>query len=129
MKVVLKFVKIVTMLIIIILATYSFNYFFQLKIMQKKVPFFFGITHVKAVGDSMYPNIRSGSYLLIITQKEYMVGDVVCFYNSNNELITHRIIELCAETAKLKGDNTTSEEHIVLNKNIVGKVVFNFNNV
>ena len=128
MKVVLKFVKIVTLFIILILTAYSFNYFFQLKIMQKKVPFFFGITHVKAVGDSMYPSIRSGSYLLIITQKEYKVGDVVCFYNSN-ELITHRIIELSGETAKLKGDNITSEEHIVLNKSIVGKVVFNFNNV
>ena len=61
--------------------------------------------------------------------KEYKVGNIITFKNTNGEIITHRIAEIIntdfQKAFVTKGDNNqVSDEEIVKYDNIIGKVIY-----
>lgn len=73
---------------------------------------------------SMENNIHTGDYILILKNTSYGVGDVVTF-EYNNQLITHRIVEIQDDKVITKGDANNAEDDAIPKSSIVGKVILN----
>lgn len=77
---------------------------------------------------SMEPSIMTGDIIVIQSQPDYQINDVVTFKNNSNLVVTHRIIEIQNNEEKrymTKGDANRSEDEDVISKSqIIGKVVF-----
>ena len=85
----------------------------------------FGIQALTVSSNSMMPVFQKGDLIIIKEEKEYKVGDIVTFKDSNGNLVTHRIIEKCENAFYTKGDNNnTKDEEKIDNFQIIGKVVY-----
>ena len=80
---------------------------------------------------SMEPEIKTGSIVVVKPTSEYKIGDIITFeqVKRNTTSITHRIHEMkVIEGAPVyitKGDtNNTPDTREILEKDIVGKVLF-----
>lgn len=73
-------------------------------------------------GDSMEPNISSGSLLVLQDQDDYQKGDVVCFNDTAYTQICHRIVDKEDDIIATSGDNNSYNERIHRDS-IHGKVV------
>jgi signal peptidase len=88
------------------------------------------------ISPSMEPNIKVFDVVFVkkTNVKKLKVGDIITFYSTNpffgNTSITHRIVEVIELpdgdiTYRVKGDaNSVPDEEKVLQKNIIGKVIF-----
>ena len=122
-KSITKTIKIIIFIVIALISLYNVNYLIQKTVFKKSVPTFFGLSHVKAVGLSMEPTISSGTYLVVLKQKSYNIGDVVCFVDKDNQVIVHRIVDTDGEYFITCGDaNEICDDKITL-KDIQGKVL------
>ena len=72
---------------------------------------------------SMEPTIKSGELLIIKEQKEYSPNDIVTFWDEDQFIVTHRIIELKDGLILTKGDGNDLYDNKVAISNIEGKVV------
>lgn len=75
---------------------------------------------------SMEPNLYPGDLIFTFKSnpKKLEVGDIITF-NSNNQVITHRIEQIDEKGYVTKGDNNNSvDEELVKEEDIIGKVVF-----
>lgn len=79
-------------------------------------------------GDSMYPIFPHNKKLLLNEQdKEFFVGEVVVFRQSE-KLVIHRIIQIIGDRFVItKGDNNLYSDRPVRKKKILGKIVDTFN--
>ena len=79
------------------------------------------------IGSSMFPTLKTGDILKVVTNKEKMVriGDVVVFYSSYGRTpIVHRVVYVDNKGIKTKGDNKTAIDDCILQpNNIIGQVV------
>ena len=74
---------------------------------------------------SMSPTLNVNDIVIIVKSNSYEIGDIISYQNDSNELITHRLIEKENGDFITKGDyNNSSDEKLVLGKNVIGKVVF-----
>lgn len=73
---------------------------------------------------SMEPAINASEFIVIKEQNEYMINDIVTFYDENGFIITHRIIELRDNMMLTKGDNNNLYDSKLPITNIEGKVIF-----
>lgn len=73
----------------------------------------------------MEPTIMTGDVIVVKGQMDYKVRDVTTFKDSNNHIVTHRVIEIKNGVFVTKGDanRTTDNGNIQFNQ-IIGKVVF-----
>lgn len=85
-----------------------------------------GYTSAVVVTGSMEPNISVNDLVIIHKEDEYAVRDVITYVSQNNNLVTHRIIEITEEGFVTQGDanNTIDIESPIRLENVVGKVVF-----
>lgn len=88
----------------------------------------FGIEILKVESDSMKPEFSKGDIIIIQEKEEYEVNDIITFQLTDNEKITHRIIEKNENTYYTKGDNNNAKDETGIKKdNILGKVIYIFN--
>lgn len=88
----------------------------------------FGIEILKVESDSMKPEFSKGDIIIIQEKKDYEVNDIITFQLTDNEKITHRIIEKNENTYYTKGDNNNAKDETGIKKdNILGKVIYIFN--
>ena len=73
----------------------------------------------------MEPELKTSSLIIVKKSNSYEVNDIVT-YKLNDELITHRIIEINGDDIITKGDANDSEDAPISKDMIVGKVVANF---
>jgi signal peptidase len=85
--------------------------------------FDYGLIVIKS--GSMEPTIKTGSAVIINKQDEYIVGDIITFANSTNELVTHRIVGVDEKGFFItKGDNNNTEDIFGVRENdIKGSVI------
>jgi signal peptidase I len=74
-------------------------------------------------GNSMYPTIYDGDFLIVKQNFEKKCGDVVCFVSDNKQIV-HRIVEIKNDSVITKGDNNKYEDAAVKECQIIGKVVY-----
>lgn len=75
-------------------------------------------------GNSMYPTIYDGDFLVVNQNIDYEINDIICFYNEENKVVVHRIIDKRENEIITKGDfNKDCDRPITKNK-IIGKVIY-----
>ena len=100
--------------------------------------YFFGI--VKVDGDSMYPTLKDGEYVLMKVTDEVEVGDIVILhvdykYDMMSEYIIKRVAEIAEDgSVYVLGDNSAvshdSRQCGYFPKEIIkGKVIFEFKQI
>lgn len=87
---------------------------------QLPMPFGYGIANV--LSGSMEPTFSKGSLLLVKEKEEFQVGDIVV-YQSENELIVHRIIKLEGNVVTTQGDANNVADSAFSRTEIKGVVV------
>lgn len=85
---ILKIFLVILISLIIGIGVYSWN----VQVMQGRVlPMPFGVGFAEVLSDSMSPTYNTGDILVVVSQDEYEVGDVVAFQDGNM-VVAHRII-------------------------------------
>ena len=73
-------------------------------------------------GNSMYPVLKDGEFIIIQDQDNYTIGDVLVYKYRDEGILAHRLLETKNEKYYCKGDNCYRLEEI--NKvEIIGKVL------
>ena len=96
------------------------------------VPRFINIQPLVVLSGSMEPVFMTGSlvYVQQVDTSKLGVGDVITFYQDEETVVTHRIIEITntgtgGEGYRTKGDaNEAEDAFIVPKENVIGKALF-----
>ena len=92
-------------------------------IFKQKNPKVFGYSVMIVKTGSMYPSLKPADLIIIKTQKEYKINDIITFEDGNS-FTTHRIVEVVENGFITKGDfNNTPDNSIVVQEDVEGKVV------
>lgn len=93
--------------------------------------YLFGYKPFIVVSNSMEPTIKKGDLIIAKKQSNYEVNDVIT-YQSNNQFVTHRIVDKINDqnsskvSFSTKGDaNFSSDLSLITQEDIFGKVVTN----
>lgn len=113
--------NIIITLVFIIVLIVGYNYI-QLQIMNKDYTNFFGYTVFEVSTGSMAKTLNVYDVILVEITKDVQVGDIITF-KQDNELITHRIMEMDENELITKGDANNTEDKAITKDAIVGKVI------
>ena len=92
---------------------------------DNKYPNYFGYTLFEVASGSMEPTLYTNDVILVhITKKDLKKDDIIAF-NSENAIITHRIIFIDPDNDSItvKGDNNNTIDMPINRKQIIGKVI------
>ncbi len=82
-------------------------------------------SYIMLIGDSMYPTIESGTFVVVQPEQEYFLGDIIAFVNEDTRNVVHRIIEQTDDGFITKGDNNRNKDpKVVPLENVVGRSIF-----
>lgn len=85
-----------------------------------------GYSCLKVISGSMSPDIMEGENIIIKKCNNYEIGDIIT-YLYNDEIITHRIVEIKNDLYYTKGDlNNTVDFNPIEYNQIYGKVIYHF---
>lgn len=115
----LRIVLIVIISFVFGLAIYSWN----LKSLRGDVfpmPFGIGMGVVKT--GSMRPTITESDLIIVKKTDDYIVDDIVV-YQSNSDLVVHRIIRIEGDLIYTQGDNNSGEDAPIKKDQIKGEVI------
>lgn len=82
-----------------------------------------GYKFAVVAGNSMYPTIYDGDFLIIKQNFRKKCGDVICFVSDNKQIV-HRIVEINSDSITTKGDNNNYLDTQIEKDQIIGKVVY-----
>lgn len=76
-----------------------------------------------STGTSMHPVIKDGDLLIVKRSDEYKLNEIIAYLNKQNQIVTHRIVEI-NDGYYTKGDsNNFIDTQKVLDDAIYGKVI------
>lgn len=84
----------------------------------------FGYGQAVVISGSMSPAFEVGDLLIYQSVEEYKIGDMVAFRDGENDLVTHRIVEVNEEYLVTKGDANPVTDDPIVYTDIYGKVIF-----
>lgn len=93
-------------------------------ISKDKMPNVLGYSVLKIVSGSMENNYSIGDYIVIKSQKQYKINDVVTYVDSYDNFVTHRIVKIEGRNITTKGDANNIEDEAFDVAKIQGKVVY-----
>lgn len=120
----IDFVMII-LLIFLIVVLYCYA---QLKIFNKDYINLCGYTVFRVITGSMADTIKPQDVVILKITKDVQVNDIIT-YKSDNDFITHRIIDKNKDEIITKGDANTSKDNPITEDLVVGKVIYIINNV
>ena len=86
-----------------------------------------GFRSYTVLSGSMKPKIQPGDVVVITNRnkEDLKKGDIITFNGEDNDIITHRIIDIQNNSYITKGDNNNSiDAFAVPFENVIGKVLF-----
>ena len=82
-------------------------------------------TFIMLVGNSMYPVIESGTFVVLKQEQQYFLGDIIGFINEDNKNVVHRIVDQTDQGFITKGDNNKRNDPGIIPVNeVIGRSVF-----
>lgn len=117
-QIILNILIVVAFLIILLV---GYNYI-QLEILHKDYTDFFGYTIFEVSTGSMKDTLNIYDVILVKITKEVKQNDIIT-YKYEDEIITHRIVEIDEEKIITKGDANNTEDKVIKKDNIIGKVI------
>lgn len=88
------------------------------------MPMPFGYGQAVVISGSMSPAFEVGDLLIYQSVEKYKIGDMVAFRDGENDLVTHRIVEMNEEYLVTKGDANPVTDDPIAYTDIYGKVIF-----
>ena len=130
MKYIKKIIGVIITIILLIVLSFNVFNFISINILNNNLPTINGYAILEVVSGSMEPKISIGDMVIIDTKvKDYKVKDIVTFKDVNNSYVTHRILEITDEGYLTKGDANNKDDGIISKDKIVGKYVYQIDNV
>lgn len=120
-KIIHVILNIVISFIFLLVIVVGYNYM-QLQIMHKDYANFFGYTVFEVSTGSMAKTINVYDVILVKITKDVNENDIVT-YKNEDELITHRIMEINGDKIITKGDANNTEDKEITKDAIIGKVI------
>lgn len=120
-KIIHVILNIVIAFIFLLVIVVGYNYM-QLQIMNKDYANFFGYTVFEVSTGSMAKTINVYDVILVKITKDVNENDIVT-YKNEDELITHRIMEINGDKIITKGDANNTEDREITKDAIIGKVI------
>jgi len=118
----MKTLNIVAITILLLLLAVNLYTIISKYVFKNDLPKVFGFANAIVVTGSMRDTIEPGDLLIIKEKEEYNVGDIIT-YCENDDMITHRIIEINETGYITKGDaNNTADAEIDFEQ-IEGKTI------
>lgn len=82
-------------------------------------------TYIMLVGNSMYPVIESGTFVVLKQEQQYFLGDIIGFVNEDNKNVVHRIVDQTDKGFITKGDNNRrNDPGVIPVDEVVGRSIF-----
>ena len=95
----------------------------QQTVLKREAPEVLGYSQYIVTTGSMEPNISVGDLILVKSQEEYELGDVVTFHDAVGSTVTHRIMGTVSGQFITQGDaNNTEDNDLLPPERIIGKV-------
>ncbi len=116
MKIASKVLKISVIVILSLILVLNLNVMIQSKLYPNKVPSLFGYKPFVVTTGSMESNINKGDliFVKVVDPSTLKVDDIVAFKDSDDRVITHRIIEKIEVDGqncfRTKGDNNNTRD-------------------
>ena len=124
-----KKIKLDFIMLILILILFVLLYFLaQLKLFGKQYINFAGYTIFQVVTGSMEPVIKTSDIVIVKLTKDVNEDDIIT-YKSDNNFITHRVININDNEIITKGDANNTSDPPITEEVIVGKVIYIISNV
>ncbi len=76
---------------------------------------------LKAIGSSMNPIILEND-ILFVNEYKSIQKDMIIAFHDNNQIISHRVVEIMGQKVKTKGDNSKNCDRIVDMSEIIGVI-------
>lgn len=91
---------------------------------NSRMPTVFGFANAVVVTGSMEPTIHVNDMIIVHSQKDYQVGDIVTYLpKGSGTPVTHRIIEKNGDKVTTQGDANNGADPEIKTEQIVGKVI------
>ena len=110
------------LMIAIILAIIAICYSFLTKILKKKYANIIGYTAFEVVTGSMANTINVGDIVFVKITESVSENDIIV-YESEDGIITHRLISIDGENFIAKGDANNQEDDPIKKEQLIGKVI------
>lgn len=95
----------------------------QQTVLHRETPEVFGYSQYIVTSGSMETVLSTGDLILVKSEEEYNLGDVVTFRDPAGQTVTHRIVGRVSDQFITKGDaNNTEDQELLPPENILGKV-------
>lgn len=113
--------NIIIAIVFLIVIIVGYNYI-QIQLMNKDYANFFGYTVFEVKTGSMAKTLNVYDVILVKITKDVKENDIITF-KKDDELITHRIMEIDGEEIITKGDANNTEDEKITKEAVIGKVV------
>lgn len=88
----------------------------------------FGYSVFEVTTGSMEPTIKQNDIIVVKTQSDYKIDDIIT-YKNNNAYVTHRIISENGTIYVTKGDANNTSDEAITKDTILGKVIHIYSNL
>jgi len=119
----MKFKKIISIACLVVLITVLVIVMYQRIVLKTELIKISNYAFLVVLTGSMEPNIKAGDMIIIKSQKEYLVGDVVTYRTDDDIFVTHRIVRIEDNKYITQGDANNIEDSAVFINQIEGKVI------
>ena len=123
LKQVTKYICYAILLLLIVLAVYTFV---VTDVLKKDYVNVFGYTYFQTASGSMSGTIEINDIIIVKITKDVKTNDIISYINEDNDIITHRLIKKSGNQLIAKGDANGTEDEPITKKQVLGKVTHKF---
>lgn len=126
MRIVRNILRIITSIILIVMILFLLLFLKSRFIDKERIPNVFGFSILRVASGSMEPILNVDDFVIISPSKNYKTNDIVTYIDSDDMIVTHRIVKIDGNSIIAKGDANNTSDKEFDKKNIKGKVLFHF---
>ena len=116
-------IKYLGYILLVFILTLSVYVFVVSNVLKKDYVNIFGYTYFSIATDSMTGTIDMDDIIIVKLGTDVNKDDIICYYNKDGVIITHRIIDIDGDMITTKGDSVDLADDPFNNNKIIGRVV------
>ena len=120
MKKIFKFIGYILLTLVITLSVYIFV---VSEVLKKDYVNIFGYTYFTVATDSMTGTIDINDIIIVKIDDDVNTNDIICYYNAEGVIITHRIVNINGNMITTKGDALNVVDDRFYRSSVIGKVI------
>ena len=119
-KKIFKFIGYILLTLVITLSVYIFV---VSEVLKKDYVNIFGYTYFTVATDSMTGTIDINDIIIVKLDDDVNTNDIICYYNAEGVIITHRIVNINGNMITTKGDALNVVDDRFYRSSVIGKVI------